>query len=323
MGLTGADVRVLVDHPDLAARVDGLGADFVALGVDAHSGREPGALPRRPTVEATVAIAVLADVVSTTTLLSVSSPFADHPYNIARRAATLHAITGRRGGVVIGATERSRRGSFPARADHEALAVATPVEVLADTAVIIRKLWLSWPLESVVADRERLLFSNGVQILGVDHNGVFRVTGPLNVPVPRSDQPLLAAIAPVDDELPDASADVVDVVVHPRARWRTGGRPRSTFDGAQYAEVVVGGDDAATAAQVAEAVAVGYDAVLLRPDPTSTVGATDLIDSTVPTLVRAGTIRPVGPLRGADWSTRAADLLTDARPAFGPVPAPA
>lgn len=94
---------------------------------------------------------------------------AAHPYNLARRAASLHRLHGGRIGLLLGAGP-----------DTQAAADA------------IRELWASWPESSLRLDKAAGVFAEIAGIRRVNTEGLFRIDGPLTVPLDAADPPLLA-----------------------------------------------------------------------------------------------------------------------------------
>lgn len=105
----------------------------------------------------------------------------EHPYNLARRIASLAALAPQGVGVLLESTGSALPG----------LGSAAPDDVAADGALVLQKLWQSWPADSVVADRAARRFVDVSRIRRVDHDGVFRVAGPLQLPVAAGRQPVV------------------------------------------------------------------------------------------------------------------------------------
>lgn len=93
----------------------------------------------------------------------------DHPYNLARRTLTLDHLTGARSGVL-----------FAAGDPHEAERVR-----------VVRELWNSYPVSSIVGDRETGVFAVLDGVRDINHNGAhYRVAGALNTPSSRQGEPV-------------------------------------------------------------------------------------------------------------------------------------
>lgn len=112
-------------------------------------------------------------------LVSVS-PEVEHPYNYARRVSTADHFTAGRLGVVVGI--RDRRAQNLNQAQTSWTDFPTSPELTADFVTVLRRLWSSWPRESIIADKERGIFAEVSQIAQIDHEGFYRVAGPLSSP---------------------------------------------------------------------------------------------------------------------------------------------
>ncbi len=127
-------------------------------------------------------------------VLSVSDGYRDHPNNAARRFLSLDHLSGGRTGVLF------RSG--------EADAVAT-----AERISLIRALWNSWPLESLVADSTSGVYAHTDGIRRAEHSGpVYRVGGALNTPSSPQGEPVSLWQAGTPEEL-EAAQGLVDLVI--------------------------------------------------------------------------------------------------------------
>lgn len=132
--------------------------------------------------------------------LVIEASFArDFPYNLARRVASVAALSGLGSGVLLRAAE-----SVLPRDE-----AASPGELADDGAVALRKLWQSWPLDSVIADRARRRFVDASGIRRAAHAGAFSVAGPLQIPVDQDEQPVVLRRFRADDVPSAASADAL------------------------------------------------------------------------------------------------------------------
>ncbi|MFD9663150.1 LLM class flavin-dependent oxidoreductase [Rhodococcus sp. NPDC059968] len=123
-------------------------------------------------------------------IVAAASPQRDHPYNIARRTASLDHISGGRAGwlairsdqsIVLGAPEH---GTW---AEPTALPGAS---LLADATAAVRALWRTWPIESLTLDAPSPRPPQA-EVRYADHAGVFATTGPLNVPTTPQGEPVV------------------------------------------------------------------------------------------------------------------------------------
>ena len=87
---------------------------------------------------------------------------AGHPYNLARRIASLEQLSGGRIAWVVGDDD--------------------PGGVRGDYLRVVAQLWRSWPRESIAADPSAAHFAETDVIRRIGADGVFTVAGPLNVP---------------------------------------------------------------------------------------------------------------------------------------------
>ncbi|MFC4121562.1 LLM class flavin-dependent oxidoreductase [Nonomuraea zeae] len=354
IGLTGSHLVTLVGDPRLTARLDESGATVVVAGIERIDGSEPG----DPALESTVATTFLAERAPRTAFLAAAVPDRDHPYNLARRVASLDHLSRGRSGLVLGVRDGHAPPGGPA-AWRRAEGATAGVELTRDAAIAIEKLWQSWPYESIVADRRSRIFARADQIVHIDHEGIFDIAGPLTVPSTAHGSPVLAWYADSGAALA-AAAGVVDLVILPADDRADGpadgpadGKAGDTADGrdralAAAAEVLrsapsrfAGGAGRTLLfaqlayhrghgidAFVAQAESVlahpDVDGILVRPDAPAEAAA-EVIEGVVPRLVARGLVRTQGQdtLRARLALPRPAPLLAGARPAFAaPEPQP-
>ncbi|TQC45092.1 LLM class flavin-dependent oxidoreductase [Rhodococcus sp. WS4] len=169
------DPRQRARREEFGRIVDESGIDFLVLGGDRPDEKEPD----RTTLDATVAATVLARQTTSVGLVVAAAAVRDHPFNLARRLGSLdHGSRGRVGWLV-------------GRADHTTgpWTNADPVDAAVDAVSVVRKLWESWPGDSIVDDAERGVFAESERIVYIDHAGTYSVSGPLNVPEPSQRKP--------------------------------------------------------------------------------------------------------------------------------------
>ncbi|WOF23289.1 LLM class flavin-dependent oxidoreductase [Microbacterium betulae] len=144
------------------------------------------------------------DPVAAATSLTVRAPglpalvssdgLRDAPYNAARRFLSLDHLSGARSGVVF----RSGDGD---------------AERTAERIRVIRALWNSWPVETLLADRERGVYATTDGIRRIEHDGEhYRVAGALNTPTSRQAEPVSLWHVTSEAELA-AAGGLVDLVV--------------------------------------------------------------------------------------------------------------
>ncbi|MFV9454083.1 LLM class flavin-dependent oxidoreductase [Rhodococcus sp. NM-2] len=158
------DPRQPARQEEFGRGIDESGIDFVVLGGD----RLDAGQPSHATIDATVAATVLARHTTSVGLVVAGAPVRDHPFNLARRLGSLDHGSHGRVGWLIG---------------------SAPVDAAVDAVSVVRKLWESWPADSIVDDAERGIFAESERIVYIDHAGTFSVSGPLNVPEPPQRKP--------------------------------------------------------------------------------------------------------------------------------------
>ncbi|MYU11097.1 LLM class flavin-dependent oxidoreductase [Streptomyces sp. SID8361] len=191
---------LLSQDSDLAGLLDASGAGYAVLGAD----RAQGA----PSLNPTVAAALLARRTTCIGLVVAASPQRDHPYNVARRVASVdHISHGRVGllGLFRDSSVDLGIGDGSTWTDR-----TIGAEELADALLAARALWRTWPFASLdpdpgIAEAARLPYA--------DHVGIFSTKGPLNVPTTPQGEPLVFWSAPsgqLADQL--SAASIADVV---------------------------------------------------------------------------------------------------------------
>ncbi|MER7006833.1 LLM class flavin-dependent oxidoreductase [Dactylosporangium sp. NPDC000555] len=294
LGLAGPHLNELTGSADLLARWDALPIAFTVLGIDRIDGRGPAPL----TLDSSAVGAILAGRTSRARFLVVASPQRDHPYNLARRVASLGHLSRGRSGVLFGVADAYAAPGPDATGawGGAGLGVGAPLTAATalDTARAVRALEQSWPYDSIIGDRETGILVQSDQIVHIDHDGAYHITGPLNAPEPATGASLIAWYASTPDDVVAADSAPVDLVVG------VGGSVRIAPLGLRPADSDAGG-------------------VLLRPtldqslDEVLTEAERLLADGFTP-------VTPGGPLRAA------LGLATPARPAGGraafPVPEP-
>ncbi|MDR6171406.1 hypothetical protein [Curtobacterium sp. SORGH_AS_0776] len=162
----------------LADRIRASGAAVVAIGTDRFDA-ERG---RGHRLDPTTAALALGRALPTHGLLVAAAPTREHPYNVARRVLSLDHVLDARVGLVVGARDHG----LPATGEQH-----DPAEF----AEVVRGLWRTWPLDSIVGDRAAGRFADTTRILPLDHDGGpdgYRVRGPLTTPSSRQGEPVLA-----------------------------------------------------------------------------------------------------------------------------------
>lgn len=205
-----------------AARLDALDLDFVEVGlghdphlvdllpVDAPSAG-PNGRGRRVSLDGSVSAATVSGLTSSTRILTIIDPLRDHPYNIARKIASLDHESGGR----IGWAARFRAAGETVETNTWS---SSPQDdsLLAEQIVAVRKLWQTWPLDSVLDDRERGIFVDSSRIVFADHVGQLSSRGPLNVPSPPQGAPVVAVHGDLSEHA--VALDEADLLIDAAAR---------------------------------------------------------------------------------------------------------
>ena len=199
-----ADLAAAVARPGgiarLADRIRASGAVAVAVGTDRFDA-ERG---RGHRLDPTTAALALGRALPTHGLLVAAAPTREHPYNVARRVLSLDHVLDARVGLVVGVRDHG----LPATGEQH-----DPAEF----AEVVRGLWRTWPLDSIIGDREAGRFADTTRIHPLDHDGGlggYQVRGPLTTPSSRQGEPVLAVWHDVD--LPGADL-VLGGTAHPLA----------------------------------------------------------------------------------------------------------
>lgn len=192
VALTGAQVLDAVQTPELWRRLHDTGVAYVVIGIDrlvddaAWGGQG---------IDGSIAATYLADDTTGATLITAAA-HRDHPYNLARRVASSDHLSRGRTGVLLGRQDvlapddrgEARAWSGARLTDGGPLDPATT----RNAAEALRALWLSWPADTIVADRETGIYALSDRILQVSHTGIFATAGPLTVPTTAQVAPVLA-----------------------------------------------------------------------------------------------------------------------------------
>ncbi|HVV12626.1 LLM class flavin-dependent oxidoreductase [Amycolatopsis sp.] len=179
LGLAGTHLTELTGSRELLARWDALPLAFTVLGID----RVDGSPPAGSTVDSSAAGAVLAGRTTGGRFLIAASPQRDHPYNLARRVASLGHLSRGRSGLLAGVRDAYAPG------ESSAARARAAVEA-------VRALEQSWPYDSVVGDRETGILVRSNEIVHVDLAGEFAIAGPLNAPEPPTGASVIAWYGP-------------------------------------------------------------------------------------------------------------------------------
>jgi hypothetical protein len=206
LGLSGPHLVELTRDAGLLARWDRLPVAFTVLGID----RIDGSGPAQVTLDASAVGAVLAERARHGRFLVAASPQRDHPYNLARRVVSLAHLSRGRSGVLFGVRDAyAPAGPDGAEAWGGAgLGGGAPLTAATarDAARAVRALEQSWPHDSIIGDRETGILVQSDRIVHVDHDGAFRIEGPLNAPEPSTGASVVGWYAASADEVSDDSS---------------------------------------------------------------------------------------------------------------------
>lgn len=296
LGLAGPHLVELTTNAALLARWDALPVAFSVLGID----RVDGSPPAPVTLSGSAVGATLAGATKFGRFLIAASPQRDHPYNLARRVASLAHLSGGRSGLLIGIRDAyAPEGPQDAPAWGGAgLGGGAPLNARTayDTVRAVRALEQSWPHDSIIGDRETGILVESNRIVHVDIENSFSIAGPLNVPEPATGASVIAWYAATADDVPPHDDNSpIDIVI----------------GGAGAVTVVNLGDDPPTD---------GVQGVVLRAGLENSLA--ELLDTAESWLgSRFAPIAPGGPLRTALDLPLPAPLPPTARSAF-PQPRP-
>ncbi|MDR6758131.1 hypothetical protein J2Y48_003429 [Mycoplana sp. BE70] len=296
LGLAGPHLAELTTSPALLSRWDALPLAFSVLGID----RIDGSAPAPVTLASSAVGATLAGSTKHGRFLIAAAPQRDHPYNIARRVASLAHLSGGRSGLLIGV-----RDAYAPEGPREApawggagLGGGAPLNAhtACDAARAVRVLEQSWPHDSIIGNRETGILVESNRIVHVDIDNSFSIAGPLNAPEPRTGASVIAwyAEAPADAP-PVGDNNPIDLIL----------------GAAGSVPVVALGDEPPPGAFVGVVLRAGHD----QP-------VDDLLNAAERWLADGfASTPPGGSLRVALNLSAPAPLPSTARPAF-PVPQP-
>lgn len=193
LGLTGPQLGTLAGSTDLRRRWDALPLAFTVLGID----RVDGGAASPSTLDGSAVAAQLAATTAGARFLVAATVQRDHPYNLARRVASLGHLSRGRSGLVLAVRDvyAPVAGDASGTRDAAGIVASAPPNAVTvhDAARVVRALEQSWPYDSVVADRESGILVRSDRIHHVDHDATFSVAGPLTVPAPPTGPSVIAA----------------------------------------------------------------------------------------------------------------------------------
>ena len=207
LGLAGPHLVELTASRALLSRWDALPVAFSVLGID----RVDGSVPAPVTLASSAAGATLAGATKHGRFLIAVTPQRDHPYNIARRVASLAHLSGGRSGLLIGV-----RDAYAPEGPKEApawggagLGGGAPLnaQTAYDAARAVRALEQSWPHDSIIGNLDTGILVQSDRIVHVDIDNSFSIAGPLNAPQPATGASVIAWYAATETDTPPVSGD--------------------------------------------------------------------------------------------------------------------
>jgi hypothetical protein len=205
LGLAGPHLVELTTSPALLSRWDALPLAFSVLGID----RVDGSAPAPVTLASSAVGATLSGSTKHGRFLIAGTPQRDHPYNVARRVASLAHLSGGRSGLLIGV-----RDAYAPEGPKEApawggarLGGGAPLNIQTsyDAARAVRALERSWPYDTIIGNRESGILVESDRIVHVDIDDSFSIAGPLNAPEPATGASVIAWHAETAADSPPAS----------------------------------------------------------------------------------------------------------------------
>ena len=214
LGFNGPQLIELTASRALLSRWDELPVAFSVLGIDRVDGSQPAAV----TLASSAVGATLAGATKHGRFLVAATPQRDHPYNIARRIASLGHLSRGRSGLLIGV-----RDAYAPEGPPEApawggagLGGGAPLNARTayDAAYAVRALERSWPYDSIIGDRDSGILVQSNRIVHVDIDQSFPIAGPLNVPEPPTGASVIAWYAASEaDRPPEHGSSPIDLVL--------------------------------------------------------------------------------------------------------------
>ncbi|PKW16189.1 LLM class flavin-dependent oxidoreductase [Saccharopolyspora spinosa] len=302
----GASPVSLADAAAIAAVAEEVGVAAIRL-VDGGAGR---------TLDPTVVGAYLAGIHGGVGFVAEVPTTHNAPYNAARRVLSLDRAAGGRTGVALSAGG----GDEVSEATVPAPSATDPAQRWAEYALVLTRLWESFPRAALIGDQESGLVADDALIEPINHEAAFyRVAGPLDGPSSAQGRPVLVADLGALD--PTAVARSADVVVVDRERaagadaaltvaLRRAGRSRE--DVALLGRVEVATDDPAAAAVGNELRAWADEHRLDGFELVPTGGAEDVVTvlrGLVPQIADAAADSSPPTLRAAFGLREAAEVL--------------
>ncbi|MFB6467188.1 LLM class flavin-dependent oxidoreductase [Cytobacillus sp. Hz8] len=149
-------------------------------------------------LEATAVMAALAAVTSKIGLVATLSTTFNHPFNVARKFATIDHLSGGRAAWNVVTTAHDHEAAnfgLAKQIDH-----SLRYERGAEFVEITRDLWDSWEDDTLILNRETGQFLDASKIHPINHVGkYFQVKGPMNIPRPPQGNPVIVTASASED----------------------------------------------------------------------------------------------------------------------------
>ncbi|MGJ7922163.1 LLM class flavin-dependent oxidoreductase [Neobacillus sp. LXY-4] len=149
-------------------------------------------------LEATTMMATLAAVTSKIGLVATLSTTFNHPFNVARKFATIDHMSGGRAAWNVVTTAHDHEAAnfgLAQQIDH-----SLRYEQGAEFVEVAKKLWDSWEDDTLLFNRESGQFLDAGKIHAINHEGKFyKVKGPINIPRPPQGHPIIVTASASED----------------------------------------------------------------------------------------------------------------------------
>lgn len=140
--------------------------------------------------EATTLMATLAAVTNKIGLVATLSTTFNHPFNVARKFATIDHMSGGRAAWNVVTTAHDHEAAnfgLAEQIDH-----SLRYDKCAEFVEVTKELWDSWEDDTLLLNRETGRFLDANKIHPINHEGKFyKVKGPINIPRPPQGNPVI------------------------------------------------------------------------------------------------------------------------------------
>ncbi|MBO2537611.1 MULTISPECIES: LLM class flavin-dependent oxidoreductase [Rummeliibacillus] len=149
-------------------------------------------------LEATSVMAALAGVTDKIGLVATLSTTFNHPFNVARKFATIdHMSAGRSAWNIVTTAHDHEAANFGLEhiIDH-----SLRYEKADEFVEVTKELWDSWEDDTLLFNRETGIFLDASKIHPINHEGkYYKVRGPINIPRPPQGHPVLVTASASED----------------------------------------------------------------------------------------------------------------------------